>query len=670
MRTSGFWPGVIGVVNAQSIAPYLSTGPLFDVPIIEGLGSVTMVPSGFDTTGQVAQYFAQGFRLFIAADHARALASFRQSSQLAQLACAICHWGEALALGPSLDTYDDPAFLRRVKDAWKAAETALQLSNNPSVGPQNTTSDVNFARDNALIRAMHMRYDRSRVDYMAKRSVLDRAYANEMLGLANRFSADDNVAVLAAFAVMLTTRSTRSHIEDVRIFDMAKELLEKVLRRSVDHSGASILYILLMKGRPMPDLAMDFALSLPEKMPGAPHAVHVASLAFLWNQQYDVAERLCQRVVAMDQQVSPQHYLETLVYVQKLLGKSEAALKSAGQLALLAQSQIAEDVWEIGCTAERYAVQLLLTQALFSRWQDILTTPSPDANQVYHVFVWRFVRCLAILAQGSVADASSEMTNFRVQKIRLLNTVKRDADRYGRLPTVELAEINALLIEAQVLSLRQSTQASTDLLWKIVKSYDQLPADDPPFIHLPPRLVLGAALLQSGDAAGARQEYEIELKKRPRFGWAIFGLREACDALGQASCTSHAQSEFQSAWYAADIQLQTNPWSLAKQPSSPWSSWLRLPERFGSKKAMVSSKIGDSSLAPLAAVGIACVAGLLSMVLVLCWLGTWALKGARRRASQALGDRKYQTLDSDDHVVGSWSPSQSVTPGMSARVIC
>lgn len=53
------------------------------------------------------RYFDQGFRLLAAFDFRRAVLSFRTAAA-ADASCALCAWGEALALGPNLNSFDEP----------------------------------------------------------------------------------------------------------------------------------------------------------------------------------------------------------------------------------------------------------------------------------------------------------------------------------------------------------------------------------------------------------------------------------------------------------------------------------------------------------------------------------------------------------------------------------
>ena len=54
------------------------------------------------------RYFDQGFRLLSAFDFRRAVLSFRAAGRASSKSCVLCLWGEALALGPNLNSFDEP----------------------------------------------------------------------------------------------------------------------------------------------------------------------------------------------------------------------------------------------------------------------------------------------------------------------------------------------------------------------------------------------------------------------------------------------------------------------------------------------------------------------------------------------------------------------------------
>ena len=85
---------------------------------------------------------------------------------------------------------------------------------------------------------------------------------------------------------------------------------------------------------------------------------------------------------------------------------------------------------------------------------------------------------------------------------------------------------------------------------------DALAYDEPPPWYHPIRESLGAALLLSGDAAGAEAVFRDGLRRSPNTGRMLFGLRESLKAQKKTEALVFVQKEFDAAWKGADIELR------------------------------------------------------------------------------------------------------------------
>ncbi len=106
-----------------------------------------------------------GLGAYWAGDSAAALQAFRLA-QSADPNCAMCHWGEALALGPRVHS---PMQHARVRPAWEAIIRAQSLARDAS------------AAERDLIDATRHRYG---VNPMVLRGQLDHAWATVVRQLA------------------------------------------------------------------------------------------------------------------------------------------------------------------------------------------------------------------------------------------------------------------------------------------------------------------------------------------------------------------------------------------------------------------------------------------------------------------------------------------------------
>ena len=84
---------------------------------------------------------------------------------------------------------------------------------------------------------------------------------------------------------------------------------------------------------------------------------------------------------------------------------------------------------------------------------------------------------------------------------------------------------------------------------------DALAYNEPADWPLPVRPYLGAALLESGDANGAADAFNQDLKTYPLNGWFLFGLAQAQQALGQRQAASETSHQQAAAWQWADTPL-------------------------------------------------------------------------------------------------------------------
>ncbi|HZG31759.1 MAG TPA: hypothetical protein VEZ59_00720, partial [Sphingopyxis sp.] len=247
------------LVAAAFAAPASSAGSM---PLYPDLAASPFPVSTRDA--QARSYFSQGLLLNYGFNHAGAVRSFREA-QRRDPGCAMCWWGEALALGPNINAPMDD----RDRDAALAAmDKAMALHSGAT------------PVERALIEAVAKRYSR---DPGAERATLDAAYAEAMLDVARRFPADDDVAVLAAEAAMDT--SPWNYWEGdgktpVGRSGEAVRLIETVLGRNPGHVQANHLYIHLMESNdPQRAEAAADRLANP-RAPSAAHLVHMPGHIF------------------------------------------------------------------------------------------------------------------------------------------------------------------------------------------------------------------------------------------------------------------------------------------------------------------------------------------------------------------------------------------------------
>src|SRR5512143_1984437 len=182
--------------------------------MLKGVGNGA---SPADTTNSEAQaWYDEGLNLYHAFNHQEANAAFAKAAAL-DATCALCEWGVALGLGPTLNY------------GVTADQTAIALTHAERAAKLVKPGD---ARAEALTQALLIRYGK---DAPLKRDAL---YGKAMDDLARRYPADDEIADLAAQALMIPGRGG-----DAVGVARAEQILKGVLARRPDDTAAIHYYI-------------------------------------------------------------------------------------------------------------------------------------------------------------------------------------------------------------------------------------------------------------------------------------------------------------------------------------------------------------------------------------------------------------------------------------------
>eukprot|EP00746_Dinoflagellata_sp_MGD_P144708 gnl/MRDRNA2_/MRDRNA2_77415_c0_seq1.p1 gnl/MRDRNA2_/MRDRNA2_77415_c0~~gnl/MRDRNA2_/MRDRNA2_77415_c0_seq1.p1 ORF type:complete len:653 (-),score=121.37 gnl/MRDRNA2_/MRDRNA2_77415_c0_seq1:95-2053(-) len=511
--------------------------------------------------GASLRYFEQGIRYLWAADGTRAAASFRESHRL-DPNCSLCFWGEGLALGPNLDSFDDPLALKQVPQAAQCASKALYMIQT------RPTTLSELSRDKGLVQALVKRYSNNLAEYTARRGDFQRAYAWAMEGVAADNPTDVDVKAFAAEAWMLTMQWDYWAVEGTpdatSATEHALQLLEAALQQQPQHAGALRLKARVMSGGPYKrNTSMRIAQALERLMPGSPEFQQAAGSAYFRASAYDNSCLAYQRAVdAGNLQVHPLRNLESLVYGLRATGQYAAALQASMKLQRLADMYLSAEKWDVGCQAERYSMQHALTLLFFSRHDEVLGIEGPSANRTFAGAVWRFARGMASVNLGLAPQAMAELAELQGLAVFISESLKSDPLKYGRFQAQAVCNIYAALLRAQVQRIRRpGLPIDIASLKRAVILAESLPWDEPPQYYLSPLLFLGAALLARGDNSGASEAFgRVVSKDTPFRPLALFGLCEAT-AAGRVTnksqeCDDAARLELKSAWRNADADLR------------------------------------------------------------------------------------------------------------------
>ncbi len=509
------------------------------VPIFNDLGDHTHPITVSMPVAQ--QYFDQGLRLCFAFNHDEAIRAFLAAAR-ADGTCAMAHWGVAFALGPNYNLEVDS---ERQIAACDAIDKATQLAAGGS------------ADERAYIEALAVRYSRAAA---ADRKQLDRAYADAMCQLAERFPDDLDAATLAAEALMnlrpwdLWTREREPQPGTEQIVAM----LERVLEKNPRHPGANHLYIHAVEASSKPERALPCADRLGALMPGAGHLVHMPSHIYFRIGRYGDAVACNQRAVEVDRLyvekykpgcVYPKmyythnaHFLWSALCVE---GRSAEALAAAKNLAALLPEETIREMPMV----EYFAPIPLFTLARFARWDEVLAAPKPPDDFSYTTGMWHYVRGLAHLGKGRADEAGAELK--RLQEIRAGISAELVLMRHSASELLGIAEgVLAGELEASA----KRFDAASDHFREAIRLQDGLQDDEPPPWYFSVRESLGRMLLEAGKPAEAEAIYREDFRRLPENGWSLFGLARALEAQGSAEAGA-VKARFETAWSRADVRL-------------------------------------------------------------------------------------------------------------------
>jgi tetratricopeptide (TPR) repeat protein len=304
-----------------------------DAPLFEGMGTHTH-PITVNNTG-AQKYFDQGLVLAMAFNHAESIRSFRAAQRLDDN-CAMCFWGEALALGPNINVTSNGKVIMTDDDRL-AAFAVLQKA----IERKDMVSEVE--RD--YIDALAARYNGL---LETDRAPLDVSYADAMRKLVSKYPDDQDASALFAESLMNTMpwdywsakgapKSATREVLDV---------LERTLAANPDHPLAIHLYIHATEASSQPGKAEKAADRLTDLVPGAGHLVHMPAHTYWRIGRYHDASEANVKAAAVDEEYIAQcnaqgfypaayypHNIHFLWAASSMEGRSQLSIESARKVA-------------------------------------------------------------------------------------------------------------------------------------------------------------------------------------------------------------------------------------------------------------------------------------------------------------------------------------------------
>lgn len=519
-------------------------------PLLKGLGEHKHKISS-DTYG-VQRYFDQGLIMSFAFNHAEAIRSFIGSQRL-DPECAMCFWGEALALGPNINVNSDGKVIMSPENriqAYKAINNALKLSKKSPEKEQD------------YIKALSVRYDGNP---KTNRVNLDIAYAKAMEELSKKYPDDNDVASLYAESLMNTmpwdywADNGNPKPDTVKVI----ESLERVLKNDPDHPLAIHLYIHAVEASSNPSRAEKYADKLADLVPGAGHLVHMPAHIYWRVGRYNDASIANINAAKVDEDYIAQcnsqglypamyypHNIHFLWASSTMEGRSELSINSALKVSNYIKDEQIRQIPFI----EFFQTLPLLSYIRFARWEEILSYKKPNEDFKFSLGIYHYARSIAFSSLGDFDKAKNE------QKIILVNNQSNEIKlliKAGQ-PSDKLLEISNFLALGQIELNKENFSSAIEYFRSAVKIQDQLPYREPEFWYYPTRQTLGHALLLSKNFNEAVKVFSKDLKQYPKNGWSYYGLHMAYDGLNNKIMSDKALDKFNKIWQNSDIKLNSS----------------------------------------------------------------------------------------------------------------
>ena len=517
-------------------------------PLFDGMGDHTHPIT--TNNKYVQRYFDQGLTIDFAFNHAESARSFR-AGQTLDPNCAMCFWGEALALGPNINVTSNGSVIMADQErlaAYVAIQKAVSLKNKVS------------EKERDFIDALATRYNG---DTASPRGPLDLAYAEAMRELSNKYPEDDDAASLFAESLMNTMPWDYWIDADSPkpLTVEAIEILEKVMARNPRHPMALHLYIHAVESSSQPERAEAAADILLDLVPGAGHLVHMPSHIYWRVGRYADASESNIMAAAVDEAYIAAcnaqgfypaayypHNIHFLWASSSMEGRSEIAIEAGEKVAKNVRLEMIDQFPGV----EFFKTVPMLSLVQFGLWDRVLELDPPAERLEYANAIWHYARSVAYSNKGNIESAQKERQ--MIESLKDTNDVLHlDSIYYPASMLLEIADSLAL---GEIAISNNDYQSAIQYFANAVSVQDTLPYTEPPFWYYPTRLSLGKAYLLSDQADEAEAVFKENLKRYPRNGWALYGLIQALETQNKDS--SMVQEQFDIIWQNADVELTSS----------------------------------------------------------------------------------------------------------------
>ena len=410
---------------------------------------------------------------------------------------------------------------------------------------------------------------------------LIRNYSNAMRPVYYKFGEDlDVAAFFAESLMMLAPWKLWTPAPNVKpAIPETEELvavLEKALRADPTHPALCHFYIHTMELSATPEKALPAADALCFRVPEHGHFLHMPSHIDMWVGQYNEAVEANKRAVQADEayklrtghdnefyKALRMHNYHFAVWAAMFDGQYATALKYAEeaeqQLGPDAVTYMRGDLPVGSMYMESFATLPWHVLVRFGKWEDIVNRPLKEDKDMYAgtVAIAHYARGVAFAALGRLDEADGEcemfydaLQNKALNKRFLFKNIMHDPEHHTGILDVAEAVLNG-----EVEYHKGNYKKAFEYLRLAVKRDTNLSYDEPWGWMMPARHVLGALLLEQGEAEAAEVVYRDDLKKYKNNLWSLLGLHQALKQQKKMEEAETVYALFRTASVRADVKI-------------------------------------------------------------------------------------------------------------------
>ena len=143
-------------------------------------------------------------------------------------------------------------------------------------------------------------------------------------------------------------------------------------------------------------------------------------------------------------------------------------------------------------------------------------------------------------------------------KAIMADTTLKSLTIWGINSVFDLCLIASKTLEGEINAKEKKYTSAISLLQEATKIEDALNYNEPPDWFFSVRHHLGAVLIEAERFQEAQKVYEKDLKNYPKNGWALKGLMNTYERIGNRVKYNDAKKQFDEAWKYADIKISSS----------------------------------------------------------------------------------------------------------------